>query len=472
MKRCGAAFSTTTPERAVSEGDLGSRLRALPSIDRVASRLDGPHPAAVAAAASAVEVARAGVHAGGSTTFDQVLEAAREVLEHGNRKRLQRVLNATGVIIHTNLGRVPMGKAQLDAVGEIAGAYSNLEYELSEGRRGDRYGHASTPLKLLTGAEAAVVVNNCAAAVLLTLTALASGKEVIVARGELIEIGGGFRIPEILDTSGARLVEVGTTNRTRLEDYERAISRKTAALLKVHPSNYRMVGFTESVELSALAKLGRARRLPVLFDLGSGLLDDSSTAPWTRGEPTVRRAIAEQADVVTFSGDKLLGGPQSGIVAGRADLVALIARHPLMRALRVDKMVLAALEKTLECYLDDLSSELPLWRMAGAAGAELEARARNLAQALEGQPLADCKVEVQETRAVAGGGTLPGTEVASWGVALTSETTSAARMHARLRRAHIPVIARVEDDRLIIDLRTILPEDDDLLRNLVTSALS
>jgi L-seryl-tRNA(Ser) seleniumtransferase len=456
----------------VSEGDLGSRLRALPSIDRVASRLDGPHPAAVAAATSAVELARAEVYAGGSTTFEQVLGAARRLLEHGDRKRLQRVLNATGVIVHTNLGRVPMGQAQLEAVGEIAGSYSNLEYDLSKGRRGDRYGHASTPLKLLTGAEDAVVVNNCAAAVMLTLTALASGKEVIVARGELIEIGGGFRIPEILDTSGARLVEVGTTNRTRLEDYERAITQDTAALLKVHPSNYRMVGFTESVELRALARLGRARRLPVLFDLGSGLIEDSAKAPWTQGEPTVRRAIAERADIITFSGDKLLGGPQSGIIAGRADLVAVIARHPLIRALRVDKMVLAALEKTLECYLNELSSELPLWRMAGAAPAELEARARNLAQALEGQPLADCKVEVQETHAVAGGGTLPGTEVTSWGVALSSETTSAARLHARLRSEHIPVIGRVEADRLIIDLRTILPEDDDLLSTLVASALS
>ena len=457
----------------MSEGDLGSRLRALPSIDRVASRLDGPHPVAVAAATSAVELARAEVNAGGSTTFEQVLEAAREALERGEQKRLQRVLNATGVIVHTNLGRVPMGPAQLDAVGEIAGAYSNLEYDLSKGRRGDRYGHASTPLKLLTGAEAAVVVNNCAAAVLLTLAAVASGREVIVGRGELIEIGGGFRIPDILETSGARLVEVGTTNRTRLEDYERAISQETAALLKVHPSNYRLVGFTESVELKALAKLGRARRLPVLFDLGSGLLEDYAKAPWTRGEPTVLGAIAERADIVTFSGDKLLGGPQSGIIAGRAGLVAVIARHPLIRALRVDKMVLAALEKTLECYLNNDSSELPLWRMAGAAEAELEARARNLARALEGQPsLGGYKVEVQETRAVAGGGTLPGTEVASWGVALASETTSAARIHHLLRRARIPVIGRVEDDRLIIDLRTILPEDDALLRSLVTSALT
>jgi L-seryl-tRNA(Ser) seleniumtransferase len=457
----------------VSEGDLGSRLRALPSIDRVASHLDGPHPGTVAAATSAVEQARTEVFAGGSTSFERVLQTARELLGHGARERLQPVLNATGVIVHTNLGRVPMGPAQLDAVGEIAGAYSNLEYDLSEGRRGDRYGHASTPLKLLTGAESAVVVNNCAAAVLLTLTALASGQEVIVARGELIEIGGGFRIPEILESSGARLVEVGTTNRTRLEDYERAITQETAALLKVHPSNYRMVGFTESVELGALARLGRASRLPLLFDLGSGLLDDSSNAPWTRGEPTVRRAIAGRADIVTFSGDKLLGGPQSGIIAGRADLIAVIARHPLIRALRVDKMVLAALEKTLDCYLDELWSELPLWRMAGAGEPELEARARNLAQALEGQPsLADCKVEVQETRAVAGGGTLPGTAVASWGVALTSETISASRMHARLRGARIPIIGRVENDRLIIDLRTILPEDDDLLRGLVTTALS
>jgi L-seryl-tRNA(Ser) seleniumtransferase len=267
-------------------------------------------------------------------------------------------------------------------------------------------------------------------------------------------------------------VEVGTTNRTRLEDYERAISPQSAALLKVHPSNYRMVGFTESVELRELARLGRARRLPVLYDLGSGLLDDPAQAPWAKGEPTVRKALADRADIVTFSGDKLLGGPQSGVIAGRADLVRVIARHPLIRALRVDKMVLAALQKTLECYLDASSPALPLWRMAGADVTELEARARKLAHRLEGRlSLSGYKIEVRQTKSVAGGGTLPGTEIASWGVVLSSDSVGPSRMHARLRRARIPVIARIEDDRLVIDLRTILPEDDELLTDLLSSAL-
>ena len=456
----------------MTEGTLGSRLRALPSIDRVASALKAPHPAAVAAASAAVEQARAEVEAGGTTSYEQVLEHASALLQEADRGRLQPVLNATGVIVHTNLGRVPLGPEQLEAVIGVAGAYSNLEYDLSAGRRGDRYRHASGPLELLTGAEAAVVVNNCAAAVLLTLAALASDREVIVARGELIEIGGGFRIPEILHTSTARLVEVGTTNRTRLEDYERAISPQSAALLKVHPSNYRMVGFTESVELRELARLGRARRLPVLYDLGSGLLDDPAQAPWAKGEPTVRKALADRADIVTFSGDKLLGGPQSGVIAGRADLVRVIARHPLIRALRVDKMVLAALQKTLDCYLDASSPALPLWRMAGADATELEARARELAHSLEGRlSLTDCKVEVRQTKSVAGGGTLPGTEVGSWGVVLSSDSVGPSKMHAQLRRARIPVIARIEDDRLVIDLRTILPEDDELLTDLLSSAL-
>jgi L-seryl-tRNA(Ser) seleniumtransferase len=325
----------------------------------------------------------------------------------------------------------------------------------------------------LTGAEAALVVNNCAAALLLALSALCANREVVIGRGELIEIGGGFRIPEVLAASGARLVEVGTTNRTRPEDYARAIGPDTAALLKVHPSNYRMIGFTASVEASALAGLAHDHDLPLIYDLGSGLLERPEQAPWTEREPTVAGAIGDGADLVTFSGDKLLGGPQAGILVGRKNLIETMRRHPLLRAVRVDKLVLAALEATLDLMLRHRSEELPLWSMGTASSEELAARASELARRLteELEP-AGVKAEAVPSRAVAGGGTLPGVELGSWAVSVVHPERSAAALERALRLGEVPVIARIEDGVLLVDLRAVPETDDPLLLDLIVTALA
>ena len=457
------------------EGDLAGRLRALPSVDRVMAALGHDLPSQLFAplARRAVDDARVRVRAGARVTFEDVVAAARAALETHQRARLHRVVNATGVIVHTNLGRVPLGRPQLEAIIEVAGNYSNLEYDLVAGRRGDRYSHASAPLAALTGAESALVVNNCAAALLLALTALCSKREVVIARGELIEIGGGFRIPELLSASGARLVEVGTTNRTRLEDYEREIGPDTAALLKVHPSNYRMIGFTASVEARRLADLAHEHGLPLIYDLGSGLIEYPDGAEWAAAEPTVAAALADGADLVTFSGDKLLGGPQAGLLVGRRRLIEVMLRHPLLRALRVDKLVLAALEATLDLILRRRTAELPLWSLATASSDQLEARARELARRLGAElGAAGIKAEATPARAVAGGGTLPGIEIASWAVALVHPERSAPVVERALRLGVVPVIARIEDERLLLDLRTVSPAEDALLHDLVVRALT
>ena len=317
----------------------------------------------------------------------------------------------------------------------------------------------------VTGAESALVVNNNAAAVLVVLAALCSGREVIVSRGELIEIGGEFRVPEVMAASGARLVEVGTTNRTHIADYERAISYETAAILKVHPSNYRLVGFTAAVEAHDLARLAKGRKVAFLHDLGSGLVRAPAGAPWAATEPVVSAAVGEGADVVTFSGDKLLGGPQAGVIAGRRALINKIAKHPLMRAVRVDKMTLAALEATMAMYLEGGADELPLWQMATFPLDALEARARRLAaQVPEHGGLV---AEAVPSRSVTGGGSLPGTEIDSWAIALSATGRSADELARSLRRATPPVIARIEDDRLLLDLRTVPPTQDEAVRTIL-----
>jgi L-seryl-tRNA(Ser) seleniumtransferase len=353
----------------------------------------------------------------------------------------------------------------------VAGAYSNLEYDVDAGRRGSRYGHAGSLLTTLTGADAAIVVNNNAAAVLVALAALCSGREVIISRGELIEIGGEFRIPDVMEVSGAKLVEVGTTNRTHLVDYERAITQDTAAILKVHPSNYRVVGFTASVAERELGRMAKGRGVTFICDLGSGLIGTGDDPEWTSSEPRVADALEAGADVVTFSGDKLLGGPQAGIIVGRADCIEKIARHPLMRAVRPDKMTLAALQATLEAYLTDRPGELPLWQMANASSESLEKRAEELAHHLSGLSASGLKAEAVPTEAVAGGGSLPGAEVASWAVALTHSELSADELSRALRVGDPPVIARIEDDRLLLDLRTVPPADDATVASAVRSAL-
>jgi L-seryl-tRNA(Ser) seleniumtransferase len=447
--------------------DLNARLRSLPSVDRVLSSLEGLAPQVLTshAARLVVDQARADIKAGGETpSLDQVVDRARELLVERTQRYLQTVINATGVLIHTNLGRVPLGQRQIDAISRIASGYSNLEYDLSAGRRGSRYSHASDLVQALTGAEAALVVNNNAAAVLLTLAALATDKEVVISRGELIEIGGEFRMPDVMSMSGTRLVEVGTTNRTHLADYERAITPNTGALLKVHPSNYKVTGFTAEVSLRELVRLARGRGIPLIFDAGSGYVEVPDAISWAAGEPAIDDAMAQEVDIITFSGDKLLGGPQAGIIAGRSDLVQSIAQHPLVRALRVDKMTLAGLEATLRAHLEGRVEDLPLWSLALTSADELRSRAERVAEGVTSDNL---KAEAIPTASVAGGGSLPGEELGSWGIALAHAERSVDEMQSLLRASSTPVIGRIEDERLVLDLRSVFPQDVDKLIEIV-----
>ena len=414
-----------------------------------------------AAARRAIDLAREKVRAGeDAPELDDIVEHAKGLLADRDLSRLRRVINATGVLIHTNLGRVPMGDEQLEAVRRLSVSYSNLEYDLLTGARGSRYSHAAPLLLEVTGGEDALDVNNNAAAVLLVLAGLCRDKEVVISRGELIEIGGEFRIPEVMSISGAELVEVGTTNRTHLADYEKAISDRTGAILKVHPSNYRVVGFTADVRAVDLARLARGRGIPFVHDIGSGLLEGSQE--WTAEEPVVARALEEGADIVTFSGDKLLGGPQAGVIVGRADLVEKLRGDALIRALRVDKMTLAALEATLTLYLGGRRGEIPLWAAASVTSEALLQRADALAEEINGRHLT---VEARRvsTESVAGGGSLPGKTLASWAIGLRSTALSAAEIERALRAHDPPVIARVEEDEVLLDLRTVPRTDDEVL---------
>jgi L-seryl-tRNA(Ser) seleniumtransferase len=414
------------------------QLRDLPSVDELARAVDDP--LAVDAARRVLDLAREEIRAGADP--GDLGERLRAELEGARRPRLRRVLNATGVIVHTNLGRAPLPEAALERLRDVGRGYSNLEYDLGEGARGSRQDHVAGILRRLTGAEAALVVNNNAAAVLLALAALAEGREVLVSRGELIEIGDGFRIPEVLARSGARLVEVGTTNRTRAADYERAIGPETALLLRVHQSNFRLVGFTEQPATEELAAVASRHGLPLVDDLGSGAL-----VP-LEGEPSARDAVAAGADLVCFSGDKLLGGPQAGIVVGRAEPVERLRRHPLQRALRADKLTLAALEGTLGLYLDPERAlrEVPVLRMLSEPSDSVRARAERLASLTGGT--------VEETVARVGGGALPLAELPSFACAVEEE------LAALLRAGEPPVVAVVRDGRCLLDCRTLA--DDEL----------
>ncbi|MGH8979731.1 MAG: L-seryl-tRNA(Sec) selenium transferase [Acidimicrobiales bacterium] len=419
-----------------------------PSVDALARSLGGtglPHPVLV-------DTARRAIAAGDPGGAAAAADALAATL-------LRPVVNATGVLLHTNLGRSPSGVER--RTGPVR--YANVELDLSTGRRGSRSDHAARLLALAAGAEAALVVNNGAAAVLLALQALAARTCVPVSRGELVEIGGGFRIPEVLAASGAALAEVGTTNRTRLADYQRPIDAArepggtpVGVVLKVHRSNYKMVGFTEEVEIADLATLGP----PVVFDIGSGLLDASTPwlrdgpPPWLRGEPAARQALEDGASLVTFSGDKLLGGPQAGIIAGRAELVRACARHPLARALRPGGLVLEALQEVALAYLRRDGDAIPLWRMATVPVAEL----RDRAAALGVGTVVSCA-------SVPGGGSVPGHEIESAGVALPGDRTAA------LRRFEVPVVARVREGSTVLDLRTVDPADDHIVAAAAKTAL-
>jgi L-seryl-tRNA(Ser) seleniumtransferase len=394
------------------------------------------------------------------TTADEVADAVEsrvlDRLATLQRGSLRAVINATGVVIHTNLGRAPLARRALGRVADIGAGYCNLEYDLDQGRRGSRSVHAESLLTALTGAEAAVVVNNNAAATLLILAALGAGREIVISRGELVEIGGGFRVPDVMAQSGAILREVGTTNRTRVADYRAAIGVHTAMLLRVHPSNFRIEGFTERPDLASLVGLARESGIPLVEDLGSGNLLD--TFPW---EPTVPASVSAGVDLVCFSGDKMLGGPQAGLIVGRQPLVHRLQQHPLMRALRVDKLTLAALEGTLVDYAAGRAREMiPVAAMLALSAEDIEARAQQLATRLHA---AGWRVSLRSGSSAVGGGSAPGITLETVLLALERHGMTATSVHERLRALNPPIIARIEDDRVVLDLRTVLFEQDEPL---------
>ena len=460
-------------------------LRQIPSVDEM---LVQPHMASLAKRVDRnllVEITRA-----------VLADIRSRIMEHGNvavgvaldpislqqriesmvervlARSLEPVINATGVILHTNLGRAPLIEAAVEGIRRSVTQYSNLEYDLETGGRGKRDVHTAKMLERLTGAEAAIVVNNCAAAVLLVLAALAKDGEVVVSRGELIEIGDGFRIPEIMAESGAVLREVGTTNRTRIADYENAINEKTRLLLRVHPSNFTISGFTDKPPLGELVELSQRSGLPLVEDLGSGCLVDLSEAGIT--EPVVRRSIESGVSIAMFSGDKLLGGAQAGIIAGGKELVTRVRRHPLFRALRVDKLTIAALEATLSAYLRGAVEEIPALRMARISVQEIKRRAENFLRELTPEvPPGEVELDIVDGASLVGGGSTPTQSLPSKIIRIASARYSASQLEQRLRRAPagISVITRVEDDRLVLDLRTVFPEQEPVLLKTLAAAL-
>ncbi|HEX7118960.1 MAG TPA: L-seryl-tRNA(Sec) selenium transferase [Longimicrobiales bacterium] len=454
--------------------------RAIPSIDRLlasdafAALLAGAPRTRVRDALQAVqhEVRRAAAGANAAPATDPAWYAdrVRARLTAQARPSLRPVINATGVVLHTNLGRAPLARVAREAMERAAGGYSNLEYDLDAGARGSRYDHCTALLRELTGAEAALVVNNNAAALVLALNTLAEGRDAVVSRGELVEIGGSFRVPEIMAKSGARMREVGATNKTHLADYEAAVTTETGAILKVHRSNFRIVGFAAEVPLAELAGLGRARGVAVINDLGSGLLLDLRPLglPY---EPTAADALGAGADIVTMSGDKLLGGPQAGILLGRAEWIGRMRRNPLCRAFRVDKFTLAALEATLALYRDpDVAMrEVPVLRMLSLGAAELERRAASWIERLGAAGVA---ADAVPGGSAVGGGAYPGVELPTTLVAVTAAARSATELEAALRSGEPAVVARIVDGRVVLDPRTVAEAEEDALLERVRDAVA
>ncbi len=411
----------------------------------------------------------------GSVDDPTVDDAA--VARHLSRRQqpsLRPVINATGVVLHTNLGRAVLAKEAIDAVNAIARSYSTLEYDVAAGGRGSRHDHVSSLVAELVGAEAGIAVNNCAGAVLLMLAALCHDKDVIVARGELVEIGGGFRVPDVMRASGAGLVEIGTTNKVHLRDYRDAITERTGAILVVHRSNFAIVGFTAQPSLQDIVGVGKEAGVPVLVDLGSGLLASSeelgAAADAMRSEPRPTDAVADGADLIAFSGDKLLGGPQGGLLAGTDAMIAACKKHPLARALRADKLTLAALEATLRLYRDGRATEIPTIAALAASPADLAERARKLAAGITAlQPR--LPLDVVDGASVVGGGALPLAELTTSLVLLGTPGADARRLSSNLRQGEPPVVARIVDDRVALDTRTILDADMERLAQLVSNAV-
>lgn len=410
------------------------------------------------------------LHGDAGETMESLVAAVFEHVNKSQKPKLRRVLNVTGTILHTNLGRAPLAQAAADAVSEIASSYSNLEFDLDNGKRGYRTAYIEQMMQDIFDVEAAVVVNNNAAGVLLTLAAIARGREVIVSRGELVEIGGSFRIPEVMSESGARLREIGTTNKTHLRDYRNAINEETAALLKVHRSNFLLEGFTSEVSIQDLQLLAQETGLPLIYDLGSGSFSEAlgTILPY---EPTVKEAINAGVDLILFSGDKLFGGPQAGFILGREEYIAKIKYHPLLRPLRVDKMTLAALEASLRLYADPEKAKenIPLLQMTLIDSDELKERSLRLLERLEEHGIA---ATLEESTAVLGGGSSPGVQIPSYNLVVTpANDQSAQKLDAALHQAETPVIARIVRDRLHFDLRTIRAEDDKELGDILLTVL-
>jgi L-seryl-tRNA(Ser) seleniumtransferase len=441
-----------------------ARLRALPAVHELAAELDAPHAIAVAVARRVIDEHRGAVLAGERPSAP-IAERARAMLASLQVPSLRRVINATGVIVHTNLGRAPLAPAAREAVARAAHGYSNLELDLEEGERGSRHAHLDAVLCELTGAEAAMVVNNGAGAVLLAAAALAGGgRSIVVSRGQLVEIGGGFRIPEVIAQSGARLVEVGTTNRTRLADYERAVRAEgdqAGAIMRVHPSNFRALGFVAEVSIEELCELD----VPVIDDVGSGVLADPELLP-VGDEPPLRRSVSAGAAVVCCSGDKLLGGPQAGLLVGRRDAIAAARAHPLARALRIDKLSLAGLEATLRLYRDPAAArrEVPVLAMLSATEAELRDRAARLAAGIG-------DAEVIRSEARVGGGALPLLELEGPAVALPGDHDPVLLAH-HLRTGEPPVVARIHEGQVVLDPRTVAEDEVEALVSAVRAAIA
>nr|WP_320048487.1 L-seryl-tRNA(Sec) selenium transferase [uncultured Desulfuromonas sp.] len=455
-------------------------LKQLPAIDRLLqhpslSQSSAPHCLVVEAAQETVEQCRQTILSaveGQEIMIDPeslALQAAT-LLTTKLRASLCRVINATGTLLHTNLGRAPLSDEALENIDQVARGYSNLELNLTTGKRGHRYSHIDELLCRLTGAEAAAVVNNNAGAVLLSLTALAKGREAIVSRGELVEIGGAFRVPDVMEAGGVQLREIGTTNKTHLKDYRQAINENTGLLLKVHTSNYRIVGFTQSVSAAEMVDLGKEHKIPVMEDLGSGMLFDLSEFGLPR-EPTVREAIDAGIDLLTFSGDKLLGGPQAGLIVGKKWAIDKIRNHPLARALRIDKLTLAALETTLSHYLDRQQAieKVPVLRMLNMSAEHLKERSEAFIVQLKARFDGDANIELIEEPSCVGGGALPMTELDGWGIAISFAKRSVDQYATLLRQAQIPVVARIQENRLIVNLRTVLPAQEPLLLDALTA---